>query len=270
MTLRVSWGYMINYWRYSATGNDFVIFDGRESDFYLKFSKEKITEICLKYKTDGVLFLEESNKFDFHMRYLNSDGGEVEMCGNGARSITHFASDVLKVARAEEELYTFSTYSGVYKSKPIENYPLKMTELSDAGAITIDDLYSSSFSYYVNTGVPHCVYEVEDTKDVDLIKIGSKVRYDKRFVKGTNCNVFSHTDNNIIMRTYERGVEAETLSCGTGAVAVVVALVKNKKLSGDFEVCVPGGILYITCNKDCSEIWLAGSVKVTEQGTLSL
>jgi diaminopimelate epimerase len=261
---------MINYWRYSATGNDFVIFDGRESEFYLKFSKEKIAQICVEYKTDGVLFLEASNKYDFHMRYLNADGGEVEMCGNGARSITHFASVILEIKSEEKELYTFSTYSGVYKSRPERNYPLKMTELFDEGAIKVSDLYPSSFSYYVNTGVPHSLFEVSDTSAVDLCSVGPKVRFDKRFPNGCNFNIFSHNENKIIMRTFERGVENETLSCGTGATAVVVALVKNKGLSGEFEVTVPGGKLFITCDKDCQNIWLAGSVEVTQKGTLTL
>mgnify|MGYP006089938477 CR=1 FL=1 len=262
---------MINYWRYSATGNDFVIFDGRESDFYLKFSKEKIAHICEEHKTDGVLFLETSREYDFHMRYLNADGGEVEMCGNGARSITHFASDILNIESKEKGLYTFSTYSGVYNSKPEKNYPLKMTEVFDEGAISIKDLYpASSLSYYINTGVPHCLFEVDDPQAINLSEVGPKVRFDKRFEKGSNCNFFSHRKNKITMRTFERGVEAETLSCGTGAVAVVIALVKNKGLSGDFDVSVPGGKLFISCDSDCQNVWLAGAVEVTDQGTLTL
>jgi len=202
------------------------------------------------------------------MRYLNRDGGEVEMCGNGARSITHFAHSVLNIPCHGE--YTFSTYGSWYVSKAENLWPVKMTELKDENLIDIQDLYEAKSSFYVNTGVPHCCFEVDDLKLVDLIKSGSKIRHDARFLQGTNVNFFSQKGSDISMRTFERGVEGETLSCGTGAIAVVVSLLRQNGYQENFHITVPGGELMVHCRKDDHSLWLAGNVEITEQGKIEI
>ena len=261
---------MIKYWRYSATGNTFLLFDAREINLNEKMNKIFLADLCGKFDVDGVIFLEVSEKYDFHMRYLNADGAEVEMCGNGARSITHFASVELGIIPMSSKSYTFSTHSGVYQSIPIKDYPVLMTELKDLQAIDIGDLYKSSFSMYLNTGVPHCVFEVGDPIVIDLISVAKPIRFNERFANGTNVNFFSHDGARVVMRTFERGVEDETLSCGTGAVAVAVSLFKYKSIKGPFNIKAPGGELIISCSKDLEEIWLAGPVTLTEKGEITV
>tara|TARA_Y100000782_G_scaffold97334_1_gene109952 strand:+ start:135573 stop:136391 length:819 start_codon:yes stop_codon:yes gene_type:complete len=262
-----------SFWRYSATGNLFLFFDNREqklsnldSSLYEKWAVEN--------KVDGLIFLENSadERADFHMRYLNADGREVEMCGNGARSILHFAHHILKIAPAEMGQYTFSTLCSLYHGKPENLFPLQMTELSEVGAIAVDDLIpQAKSSYYLNTGVPHCVFELDDIADIDLQKWGAKVRYDKRFEKGTNANFFRILDKSVVeMRTYERGVEGETQSCGTGATAVALSMAKNLGHCSPIKVKVPGGDLEVSFKDDFSEVYLAGAVELLGSGVATL
>lgn len=260
----------ISFWRYSATGNLFLFFDNRSAELS---QLDKAT--CAKWANDagvdGLIFLEKGQNPEahFHMRYLNSDGGEVEMCGNGARSIMHFAHHVLKIPTSDDGRYHFTTMCALYHGKPEELFPLQMTELSEVGEIEVSDLVAAKSSFYLNTGVPHCVYELDDIKAIDLESLGAKVRYDSRFSKGSNANFFKITDpGKIEMRTYERGVEGETDSCGTGATAVALSLAMNKNWPSPIEVKVPGGELIISFNKDYSEVFLAGKVELLEEGEL--
>ncbi len=265
----------ISFWRYSATGNRFLFFDNREGhrQSNLALSDKKTLEAwATQTGVDGLIFLEDSINPDahFHMRYLNSDGGEVEMCGNGARSIMHFAHIILKIPTDREGDYHFTTMCSLYHGKPEELYPLQMTELSQVGEIDVSDLVSQAKSaFYLNTGVPHCVYELEDIDSIDLVKMGAHIRYDKRFEKGSNANFFKViAPGKIRMRTYERGVEGETESCGTGATAAALSLAMNKKWPSPIEVSVPGGDLIISFNDDYSKVFLAGKVELLEKGEL--
>lgn len=220
---------------------------------------------------DGLLFVEppRGEDFDFHMRYLNADGGEVEMCGNGARAILHFVSRELKVIPRKDS-YQFSTQKGVYWGKGSENFPVQMTEIYDWNKFNVSDLFSSSFSYYLNTGVPHTIFEVDFLKEVDLQKIGSEIRYNPRFEKGVNVNFFKVIKpNEVSMRTYERGVEGETLSCGTGATAVALSLAKERGWDSPIKVHVPGGELSISFDCDFEKVYLEGPVDLLERSSLA-
>jgi len=249
-------------YRYSATGNTFLIGDGRNGEA-AKLSLEEIKRLCDKAGVDGLIFLEESKnpEADFHMKYFNRDGGEVGMCGNGARSILHFASKVLEIESNKGE-YKFSTLNSLYMGKSSENFPVQMTELYDEAKYEVGDLYKEAMdSYFMNTGVPHCLYLVEDAEKVELDSAGEFIRFHERFKGGTNANFFHKTgEQTLRMRTYERGVDGETDSCGTGATAAALMMAKKQGWKSPVSIKVNGGDLTISFNEDYSEVFLAGPV----------
>lgn len=262
----------VKFWRYSATGNTFLIFNNLTGELSNVPSK-RLGEIATNHEVDGLLFLEEpkNGNSDFHMRYVNADGGEVEMCGNGARSIIHFAKEVAGLTPKNKNRFIFSTLNSLYEGQAEEDYPVKMTEIKDWDAIDVSDLFESNYSYYMNTGVPHAIYEVKKLDDLNLQEAGSKIRYDKRFERGTNANFFEIKEQGVVnMRTYERGVEGETQSCGTGATATALSLAKLKGWPSPIQVNVPGGKLIISFNEDFSEVFLKGPVVLLEENSLEL
>lgn len=256
----------VNFTKYNATGNDFIIIDNRKLELKVE-DQARWASLC-RLKTgvgaDGVLLLEESSLVDFKMRYINADGGEVEMCGNGARAITAFAHEVLNT---KKEIYKFETMNGVYKCSLDTNYgfQLKMSELYDVGKIELLDLgekFQAKKTMYMNTGVPHAVFEIEKIKDYPVFENGRTVRFDPRFSRGTNANFFEViSPNKIRIRTYERGVENETLSCGTGAVATALAAAKFYDWNNEIILETLGGILVVKFSLDLSEIYLCGKVE---------
>ena len=245
----------INFTKFNATGNDFVVIDNR-NHFYKAEDKALWAKLC-SLKTgvgaDGVLLLEKSTTTDFKMRYINADGGEVEMCGNGARAITAFAHEVLDQKKA---VYKFETMNGLYECAldAEYGYKLKMTELYDIDQIKLNDLdsaLSAKKSLYMNTGVPHAVFEIEKILDYPVFEKGKSVRYDKRFPKGSNANFFEVlSPKHIRIRTYERGVENETLSCGTGATATALAAAKFYGWNEEVVLETLGGRLAVKFSSD--------------------
>lgn len=262
----------INFTKFNATGNDFIVIDNRKQEF--KAEDQSIWAALCSLKTgigaDGVLLLEVSSNVDFKMRYINADGGEVEMCGNGARAITAFAHEVLDT---KKDTYKFETMNGVYECSidATYGYRLKMTELYDVGKFELSDLDSkvhAKKSFYMNTGVPHAVFEIEKIKEYSVFDNGRLVRYDERFPKGSNANFFEVTSpNHIKIRTYERGVENETLSCGTGATATALVAPKFYGWSDEVVLETMGGILAVKFSKDLKEIYLCGKVEKIFTGT---
>ena len=247
---------------------DFVVFDVREKS--LNYSdKELWAKICdRKYGVgaDGVLFFAPSVKHDFRMIYLNADGGEVDMCGNGARAMVHIAKELLGKSPV-----SFETKKGVYEGEVVsENrVSVSMNELYAVEEIDISDLYKEAKnSYFANTGVPHCVYEVEDVDSIDLIEIARPIRNEKRFREGTNINFYDLKDGNIRMRTYERGVEDETLACGTGTVAVALSYRKYHEEKTELDIQTPGGLMNVSFRD--GKRFLTGEVTVPFKGSLDL
>jgi diaminopimelate epimerase len=258
----------MDFWKYQANGNDFVIFDDRLSSF-CDAPKGHFEFTCDRKKgvgADGVLFLKKSMKADFKMIYLNADGKEVSMCGNGARALTHFVHNIIRMKKNPE--YSFETQNGIYQSRLDKNGKifLNMTELYDEDAVEIKDLFPLAKSfYYANTGVAHCVFEVEDVDQCDLLKISPSIRFDSRFKDGVNVNVFQVLGpDELKMRTYERGVEAETLACGTGTVAVALAFKKHHGEISKVKIQSPGGELFVTLKDDKREY--SGQVECVFQG----
>ena len=227
----------------NGAGNDFVLIDNRTGDVHL--DRSQIARLCDRHRgigADGILLLEKaSNRADFRMRYFNADGGEAEMCGNGARCFARFAS---KVAGAEGKI-SFETPAGVISAQLIGNLvTLQMTEPTDLRlnvALRVAD--QNKTIHFINSGVPHVVIPASRIDDVDVRREGSAIRYHEMFSpKGANVNFIEKRGvNKIAVRTYERGVEDETLACGTGVVASAIIFAATESVNGPIAVIARGG-----------------------------
>ncbi len=261
------------FYKYSGSGNDFVLFDNRDESIQL--TPTQVRNLCKRREgigADGVILLSNSSKgHDFSMRIWNADGSEAEMCGNASRSIVHYAYHIAKVKT--DTHFVFDTMNGVYEGDIIDNsseVKIKMTELYDVEAIDVND-FSQKLAMYLNTGVPHCVLQVNSVEDVKVERFGSVVRNDVRFPNGTNVDFFEVVDNEkqvLKLRVYERGVEAETLCCGTGIMATAVTCAKGLGWSGEIKVHAKGGLLKAIVNKELDELYFQGEVKMMFKGTV--
>ncbi len=265
----------IRFSKVSGAGNDFVIIDNREgiipegsTDFILKVCARRVSA-----GADGMLLVENSDAADFRMRYFNSDGGEVETCGNGARCIARFAHDEKIVPSSE---MTFETRAGIYSAQVMPdtvklhvgdavdmrlNFPLKLS----GGEHTVS---------FVNSGVPHVVFFVDDLEDIDVVKLGSETRYHDDFKPaGTNANFIKiRSAEALDIRTYERGVEDETLACGTGCIASAIAAAALGKAASPITAYTRGGYIlkiYFTLNSQGAEdVFLEGDARIIYKGHL--
>jgi diaminopimelate epimerase len=261
---------MVKFWKYSATGNDFVVFDDRDGRVP-ELNWEKLCDRENGIGADGILLLRSSSKADFKMTYLNADGGEVEMCGNGGRAISHFAQVELGIS-PKKTMYDFETLEGVYHSSiEGDSVRLNMTEFSEWKALEINKFFQAEKSIYMKTGVPHCIYLVPNVDEIDLIPVARPIRYDEMFEKGTNINFIEKVgDHHIKMRTYERGVEGETLACGTGATAAALACNEFFGWKDLVKIDAPGGRIEIEFKGEdgnFSDLYLCGKVEKITSGT---
>jgi diaminopimelate epimerase len=213
----------IEFWKMNGSGNDFIIIDNRSRILEKTIDvdlKKFIVNVCkrrLSIGADGVILVEKDDELDFAWRFFNNDGSEVEMCGNGSRCVARFAYE----KGIAKDKMCFRTQAGSIHAWIVDKNRVRveLTRPSSFKKININDREG----YFINTGVPHVIYFVEDIKNIDIIKTGRKTRYSKMFKEGTNVNFVKVIGENfIIIRTYERGVEGETLACGTGSVASVL------------------------------------------------
>lgn len=220
-----------SFYKMSGTGNDFIMIDNR-THFFPVQNIQLIKALCDRRKgigADGIILIEPSKSNNFKMRIINSDGTEAEMCGNGARCAVLFAH---KLGIIQKEC-TVETLAGELQGALNENHvQLNMgipKDLRDPVTLSFKDKFLEV--YFVNTGVPHAVIFVDDIKAVNVFETGRFIRTHEYFKpKGTNCNFVQIAGpSNILVRTYERGVEDETYSCGTGtcASAIISALYKG-------------------------------------------
>ena len=212
---------MLTFTKMNGAGNDFVLLDNRSGG--LRLDAKAIEQICDRHRgvgADGLLLVEPAtNGADFKMRYYNSDGGEADMCGNGARCFARYANRLT----GSGDRVSFETLAGVITAEfPGELVRINMStpkdlRLNDSIAV----LDKSVDVHSINTGVPHAILLVDDLETVDVQRMGKAIRYHGHFApKGTNVNFIKILNQNTIaIRTYERGVEGETLACGTGVVA---------------------------------------------------
>ena len=234
---------MLRFTKMNGAGNDFVLIDNRSRD--LRLTREQISRVCDRHRgvgADGILMLEPAaNGADFRMRYYNADGGEAEMCGNGARCFARFAH---RVAGAKNAI-KFETPAGVIGAELIgELVTLQMSDPQDLRMnlqIALPD--ETVAAHFVNSGVPHVVVPVGKIDDVDVRRLGSAIRQHEMFSPaGTNVNFTEiRAEDKIAIRTYERGVEDETLACGTGVVASALIHAATQSAKSPVTISVRGG-----------------------------
>ncbi|WP_460219225.1 diaminopimelate epimerase [Psychroserpens sp. MEBiC05023] len=207
----------LKFYKYQGTGNDFVMIDNRQQDFNKNDTKH-IAFLCDRrfgIGADGLILLEDHDTCDFKMVYFNADGKESSMCGNGGRCITAFAN-FLGVISTEA---TFEAIDGIHKAT-IENEIVSL-QMQDVKAIEQHESH-----VFLDTGSPHHVQIESELKKLDVASLGRKIRFGAPYNEaGSNVNfVHKNTSDNFSVRTYERGVEDETYSCGTGVTAVALAM----------------------------------------------
>lgn len=234
----------IHFYKMNGAGNDFVVIDNR--DLTLQLSKAEIELLCDRHRgvgADGLLAVEPAQgSANYKFRYYNADGGEAEMCGNGARCFARFVSHLSDDIPAE---VSFETIVGDLSAKILgENIQISLSEPFDLQQELSLNLPSGNLMVdSINTGVPHVVVFVDEVDAIDVVKIGAEIRYHEHFSPaGTNVNFAQIIDaTHLKIRTYERGVEDETLACGTGMTAC--ALIHNLKTNeqGPIAIDVKGG-----------------------------
>lgn len=275
-----------HFTKMSGAGNDFIVIDNRDGRVPDEGRRELFARWCrrrLDIGADGVLLVEpaEGNGADFRMRYYNADGGEAESCGNGARCISRFAF----LVGAASERMSFETQAGLYHAEMSgDDVILTMSDphgLKRDVALGLQELPGGSVDF-VNTGVPHAVSFHDDVSAIDVQSVGARVRYHEAFKPaGTNQNFAQVLDDGTIaVRTYERGVEGETLACGTGSVAV--ALIANLKGLGESPISIRtsgGPILKVHFERRSPEsgsasggynnVRLEGEARIVYEGVMS-
>ncbi|MEI6576138.1 MAG: diaminopimelate epimerase [Bacteroidota bacterium] len=250
----------IHIYKYHGTGNDFILIDDREVTFDADTSRVKF--LCDRHfgiGADGLMLLQKAEGYDFRMVYYNSDGKESSMCGNGGRCITAFAH---KLGLLSSDHASFIATDGPHESLILSSQPGNFTvrlKMKEVNSIEFKGEYT-----FLNTGSPHYVRETQGLDTMDLVQEARKIRYSDTFAPGgTNVNFIEFHDNIIHIRTYERGVEDETLSCGTGvtAAALYAASVQPDIFISPVVVRAIGGILRVHFQKDGNrfhDVWLEG------------
>jgi diaminopimelate epimerase len=266
----------VRFWKLEGAGNDFLGLDGRAGGFKLK--RQQIADLCDRRRgvgADGVLVVEKPKVrgADFRMRYYNSDGGEAEMCGNGARCFALLAravsgrkGNVLRV-QTQAGLLTLRTSGREVQVSMTEPTKLRLgKKVVVAGRKVVVD--------FLNTGVPHAVLFVRSVRSIDVAKQGRAIRYHSAFApSGTNVNfVEIGRGNRIHVRTYERGVEGETLACGTGVVAASILSNLRRGLRPPIQVATRGGdnvrVGFSMENGHARKVTLQGPARIVYRGVI--
>jgi diaminopimelate epimerase len=267
---------MLRFTKMNGAGNDFILIDNRAGDVHL--DRSQIAHLCDRHRgvgADGILLLEKaSNHADFRMRYFNADGGEAEMCGNGARCFARYAN---KVAGAQREI-SFETPAGVISAELMGDLvTLRMTEPTDLRLdIKLPVESENKAVHFINSGVPHVVIPVARIDDLDVRREGSAIRYHKMFSPpGANVNfIEKRGPKKIGVRTYERGVEDETLACGTGVVASALIFAATENTDGPITVIARGGdelqVGFEKSGNQFRNVTLTGPAEFVFEGTVEI
>lgn len=254
------------FYKYQGTGNDFIILDNRQGNISL--TQEQIKKMCNRrfgIGADGLMLLNEKKGYDFEMKYYNSDGNESSMCGNGGRCLVKFAYNI----GIRRNVYHFTAIDGDHEATIEENnwVHLKMKDV-----IGIKRWLGDSI---LDTGSPHYIKSASDIRNKNVFKDGKAIRYSEEFEKeGINVNFVEELDNEIFVRTYERGVENETLSCGTGVTAAALVFAHNDNGFNRVDVKTLGGKLAVEFDKVNDEsfrnIWLCGPAEMVFRGSIEI
>ena len=258
----------IDFYKYQGTGNDFVMIDNRQAIFP-KDNVQLIAHLCDRrfgIGGDGLILLENDNETDFKMVYYNSDGNLGSMCGNGGRCLVAFTKKLNHI----NNNCTFIAADGLHQATISEDglISLQMKEVSN---IKIESNY-----VFLDTGSPHHVQLVEDLENYNVKENGASIRYSELYGKtGSNINFVKQiNEDTFSLRTYERGVEDETLSCGTGATAVAIAMnATGKTQSNSINLNVEGGKLVVSFDKKdnhFTNVFLKGPAEFVFKGSIEI
>jgi diaminopimelate epimerase len=254
----------ITFYKYQGTGNDFIMIDGREE--IPSFSQNDIAQLCHRrfgIGADGLIILAPHSELDFRMIYYNSDGRESTMCGNGGRCIARFAADLLAVG----DKMKFMAIDGEHQASLFgDEVALQM--------IDVEEISTLGDEYFADTGSPHHIAFADELVEMDLISQARAIRYNDHYrQEGVNVNFVKVDDNVLSMRTYERGVEDETYSCGTGVTAAaIIAHAAGKINIQSVEVQTRGGNLKLSFSLSADgkyqNIWLQGPATYVYKGEI--
>jgi diaminopimelate epimerase len=258
----------LEFYKYQGAGNDFVMIDNR-SGFFPKENTQLVAHLCDRrfgIGGDGLILLENDLETDFKMVYYNSDGNESSMCGNGGRCLVAFAKDLEVI----EDKTTFIATDGLHHAS-FEDNGLVSLQMIDVPTIDIKEEYS-----FLNTGSPHHVQLVEDIEHYNVKDNGASIRYGELYGKqGSNINFVKKVDDTTFrLRTYERGVEDETLACGTGATAVAIAMNATGQTDATaININVEGGKLVVSFDKNqngFTNVFLKGPAEFVFKGMIEI
>jgi diaminopimelate epimerase len=254
----------LTFYKYQGTGNDFVIIDNRQLVFD-KNNTNLIAKMCDRkfgIGADGLILLEEHNTTDFKMVYFNADGHQSSMCGNGGRCIVHFAAFLGMITKKT----AFQAIDGIHNAEILTNDTISL-EMNP-----VKDIKDAGTNIFLNTGSPHHVEMVDNLENYDVVKNGADLRHKMYGEEGANINFVEQKDETTFaVRTYERGVENETLSCGTGVTAVAIAMFHQQKTAHKkITLKTPGGDLevrFTVDNDTYTNVFLTGPAKQVFKGT---
>jgi diaminopimelate epimerase len=260
----------IAFYKYQGNGNDFVMIDNRDGKLKRNTHSlwEKLCDRRFGIGADGLILLQNKKGYDFEMVYFNSDGKESSMCGNGGRCIAHFAKFLGVIKNNQAHFLAIDgDHDATIKGDVIK---LKMQD--------VNSLHDNNTFFVLNTGSPHYVTQVSDVMHTDVVEEGRGIRNSQPFKKeGINVNFVEIRKNNTpLLRTYERGVENETLACGTGTVAAALVLAKkNKSTAKDYcDIQTMGGNLRVWFssqkNGSFKDVWLEGPVSMVFKGEVEI
>lgn len=250
------------FYKYQGAGNDFILFDNRDKKFPVGNVKlyNKLCDRKFGIGADGIMLLEDIENYDFKMLYYNADGNESTMCGNGGRCLVRFAES-LKIVGSE---CRFLAVDGPHYAKISE-------QEIELGMINVDHWEKVGADITLFTGSPHYIKWVDNVYEVDVFTEGRNIRYNDTYkVEGINVNFLEWKNDVLNVRTYERGVEDETLSCGTGVTAAAMAYAIKNNLEGKISVPIEtkGGSLKVNFDRSADQftnVYLIGpAVKVFE------
>lgn len=261
---------VLKFHKLQGAGNDFILIDDRDERFNIG-NNALVKFLCDRkfgIGADGLMLLRKREGYDFQMIYYNSDGNESSMCGNGGRCITAFADQI----GLKRDKYLFLAIDGDHDAELSLQGDVYWVKL---GMIDVAEVEVGADYLYLNTGSPHYVKFVNDLKSYSVIEEAQKIRYSERFkAKGTNVNFVEIIDGVLHIRTYERGVEGETLACGTGVTAAVIAAYHSGKITQtSFPVQAMGGDLKVGFVKEgtvYTNVCLEGPAKFVFKGEINV
>ena len=266
---------MIAFFKMSGSGNDFILIDNRGENLPVADVREFVKRVCRRAGSvgaDGMILIEPSDRVDFRWRFFNADGSEVDMCGNGGRCAARFAA----LKGIAEERMSFETGAGIIDAE-VSGNRVKL-RLTDPHSLRLDESISVNGREIalssINTGVPHVIHYVDDLDGFDVFQTGRTIRYHAHYQPaGTNANFVKIIGRHAIrVRTYERGVEDETLACGTGSVAAALISSRKGRVDSPVDVRVKSGetlrIHFGKAGDGFERVYLEGGADVVYEGRL--